>query len=82
MTSVRRVGVMPKRAVGLPRVAVGREGTDCTLGYGGGALAGRGPRSRDDFSCEVELARTHNVLMPKTGRTRSVLAQDGLTSIA
>ena len=37
-TSVRRVGVMRKRAVGLPRVAGGCEGTDCTLAHAGGAV--------------------------------------------
>jgi hypothetical protein len=36
--SVRRAGVMPKCAVGLPRAAGGCEGTDGTLGHAGGAL--------------------------------------------
>ena len=37
-TSVRRVGVMRKYAVGQPRVVGGREGADCMLAHAGGAF--------------------------------------------
>lgn len=37
-TSVRRAGVLPKCAVGLPRAVGGCEGADGTLGHAGGAV--------------------------------------------
>ena len=54
-TSLRRAGVIPKCAVGLPRLVVGCEGDRLhTLGMRVARFAGRGPRSRDDVSCGGE----------------------------